>query len=76
MLASTGIGVLYGRKELLQAMQPSIGGGSAIASVTREGYSLLEAPDKFEPGTPNLVGVVSLLRALEYYESLGGIVRV
>lgn len=76
MMASTGIGILYGRKEHLEHMTPSRGGGSAISSVTREEYELMEAPDKFEPGTPNLVGIVSLLKALEYIETLGGSVAI
>lgn len=70
--AFTGIGVLFGKKAHLRSLTPGRGGGSAIESVTTHGYTLQGIPDKFEPGTPNLVGVVSLLKALEYLEHVWG----
>ncbi|MEY3197610.1 MAG: hypothetical protein RL023_176 [Candidatus Parcubacteria bacterium] len=71
LYAYTGIGVLYGKKSLLKHLSPSMGGGGMIDEVTTNGYSLQGLPDRFEAGTPNLVGVVSLLKALEYLELNG-----
>lgn len=70
--AFTGIGVLYGKAHHLRVLNPSRSGGSAIDTVTQDGFTLQGIPDKFEPGTPNLVGAVSLLKALEYIEMNGG----
>ncbi|MBY0522327.1 MAG: SufS family cysteine desulfurase [Gemmataceae bacterium] len=67
----TGIGVLYGKTELLEAMPPYQGGGDMIASVSfaKTTYNVL--PYKFEAGTPNIAGVVGLGAALEYVQALG-----
>jgi cysteine desulfurase/selenocysteine lyase len=67
----TGIGVLYGREELLQAMPPWQGGGDMIASVTFAKTTYAELPNKFEAGTPNIAGAVGLGAAIDYVESLG-----
>ncbi len=72
MWADTGIGILWGKKELLKAMVPSIGGGGAINFVHTDGFEVSGLPYRFEPGTPNLTGAVSLLTAIEYFESIGG----
>jgi cysteine desulfurase/selenocysteine lyase len=69
--APTGIGVLYGREALLQAMPPWQGGGDMIRTVSIEASTYNELPWKFEAGTPNITGAVGLGAALEYLESLG-----
>lgn len=75
IMADTGIGVLYGRKELLKPLSPAISGGGAINWVTKEAFAPAGLPYRFEPGTPNVVGAVSLLYACEYLESVGGYAR-
>jgi len=67
----TGIGVLYGRESLLQAMPPWQGGGEMILSVSIESSTYNELPAKFEAGTPNISGAVGLGAALEFVEGLG-----
>lgn len=67
----TGIGVLYGREELLAAMPPWQGGGDMILNVTFEHTTYNELPYKFEAGTPNISGAVGLGAAIDYVESLG-----
>jgi len=67
----TGIGVLYGRAELLESMPPYQGGGDMIASVTFEKTLYNEIPYKFEAGTPHIAGVVGLGAALDYVQSIG-----
>lgn len=67
----TGVGVLYGRKELLEAMPPYQGGGDMIASVSFEKTTYNELPYKFEAGTPNIEGVIGLGPALDYIQKVG-----
>jgi len=67
----TGIGVLYGREALLDAMPPWQGGGEMILSVSIESSTYNELPAKFEAGTPNISGAVGLGAALEYLQGLG-----
>jgi cysteine desulfurase/selenocysteine lyase len=67
----TGIGVLYGREALLDAMPPWQGGGDMILSVSYEKTTYNALPYKFEAGTPNIEGVVGLAAALEYVGSVG-----
>jgi cysteine desulfurase/selenocysteine lyase len=67
----TGIGVLYGKEELLQAMPPWQGGGDMILTVTFEKTTYNELPWKFEAGTPNISGAIGLAAAMDYVESLG-----
>ena len=67
----TGIGVLYGREELLREMPPWQGGGDMILTVTFERTTYNELPYKFEAGTPNISGAVGLGAAIDYVESLG-----
>jgi cysteine desulfurase/selenocysteine lyase len=67
----TGIGVLYGREAMLEAMPPFLGGGDMIASVTFEGSTWNDLPYKFEAGTPHIAGAVGLGAALDYIESVG-----
>ncbi|HEY3809540.1 MAG TPA: cysteine desulfurase [Steroidobacteraceae bacterium] len=67
----TGIGVLYGRESLLEAMPPWQGGGDMILSVSIESSTYNDLPAKFEAGTPNISGAVGLGAALEFVEGLG-----
>jgi len=67
----TGIGVLYGREALLEAMPPWQGGGDMIRSVTFEKTTFNDLPWKFEAGTPNMSGAVGLAAAMDYVDSLG-----
>jgi cysteine desulfurase/selenocysteine lyase len=76
MLGPTGIGVLYGKKELLEKMQPFQGGGEMIKEVAisqGEGCSIIlnDPPWKFEAGTPNICGAVGLAEAVKYLEAIG-----
>ena len=67
----TGIGVLYGRKELLEEMPPYQGGGDMISYVTFEKTAYNELPYKFEAGTPNIAGTLGLGAALDYVTNIG-----
>ncbi|HET7424046.1 MAG TPA: cysteine desulfurase [Gemmatimonadales bacterium] len=67
----TGIGVLYGRAELLQRMPPWQGGGGMIASVTLERSTWAEAPARFEAGTPPIAEAIGLAAALDYIDGIG-----
>ena len=71
LFGPSGIGVLYGRKELLDEMEPYHGGGEMIRSVTFEESTWAAVPHKFEAGTPHLAGVIGLGAAIDYVESLG-----
>ena len=67
----TGIGVLWGRAELLAAMPPMQGGGSMIDRVTFERTTYAPAPTRFEAGTPHIVGALGLHAAIDYVEGIG-----
>ncbi len=67
----TGIGVLYGKQELLQSMPTFLGGGDMIASVDRDGFVPAELPRKFEAGTPSIADAIGLGSAIEWMESIG-----
>jgi len=67
----TGIGVLYGREALLDAMPPYMGGGDMIRSVTFEKTTYADLPHKFEAGTPHIAGVVGLGAAVDYISGIG-----
>ncbi len=67
----TGIGALYGRHELLQAMPPWQGGGDMIRTVSFEGSTWADTPQRFEAGTPNIAGVVGLGAAIDYVLAAG-----
>lgn len=71
LMAPMGIGVLYGKKALLQKMPPFLRGGEMIDKVTREGAIYTELPHKFEAGTVNAAGAVGLAAAIEYMEQVG-----
>ena len=67
----TGIGALYGRQELLQAMPPYQGGGEMILSVGYEQTEFKPAPHRFEAGTPDISGPIGLLAAMDYLDAIG-----
>jgi len=71
LLGPMGIGVLWGRRELLDAMPPFLGGGEMILNVTKEGFTTNEVPWKFEAGTPMVAEAVGLAAAIDYLDELG-----
>ena len=71
MLASTGVGVCYGKQAILERMPAWQGGGSMIKTVTFDGFSLADLPHKFEAGTPAIAEIISMKPAIEYLESIG-----
>ena len=71
MLGPTGVGVLWGRSELLEAMPPFLGGGEMILQVTKDGFTTNELPHKFEAGTPAIAEIVGLGAAVDYLSTLG-----
>ncbi len=71
MLAPTGVGVLIGRKSLLDKMDPFLGGGEMIETVSMENSTWNKVPWKFEAGTPNIAQVIGLGAAIEYLDSIG-----
>lgn len=71
MYGPTGIGVLYGRRELLETMPPYQGGGEMIGHVSFTGSTWAELPYKFEAGTPDYVGAAAFSTAIDYLENLG-----
>ncbi len=71
MLAPMGIGVLWAKAELLDAMPPFLGGGEMILNVTKDGFTTNEIPWKFEAGTPMVAEAVGLGRAVDYLSDLG-----
>ena len=71
MLGPTGIGILYGRRELLEEMEPFISGGEMIRQVTLEGASWNDVPWKYEAGTPNIGDVIAFGAAVDYLTDIG-----
>ncbi len=71
LFGPTGVGVLYGKQALLEAMPPYQGGGDMIKMVTFEKTLYNELPNKFEAGTPNIAGVIGLGAAIDYVDSIG-----
>ena len=71
MLGPTGIGVLWGRQELLEAMPPFLGGGGMIRDVRKEGFVPSTLPWKFEAGTPPIAEAVGLGAAVDYLSRSG-----
>jgi cysteine desulfurase/selenocysteine lyase len=71
MFGPTGVGVLWGRRELLDKMPPYQGGGDMIESVTFEKTTYAQLPNKFEAGTPNIAGAIGLGAAIDYIQSIG-----
>jgi cysteine desulfurase/selenocysteine lyase len=71
MCGPTGIGVLYGRAEVLESLPPYQGGGEMIVSVALEKSVFKKAPHRFEAGTPNIAGAIGLAAAIHYIEEIG-----
>lgn len=71
MYGPMGIGVLYGKKELLDKFQPVVFGGGMVNGVTLETAKWGDLPEKFEAGTPNVVGAIGLAAAVEYIQDIG-----
>lgn len=71
MLGPTGIGVLWGKKELLTDLEPGFYGGGMISEVTLEGARYQQGIERFEPGTPNIAGAIGLGEAIAYLEAVG-----
>ncbi|MDE5684864.1 MAG: cysteine desulfurase [Muribaculaceae bacterium] len=71
MYGPTGIGILYGRRDLLDAMPPYQGGGEMIGHVSFSGTTWADLPYKFEAGTPDFIGAAALAKAIDYMENVG-----
>lgn len=71
MLGPSGVGVLYGKRELLEAMPPFMGGGGMIRRVTLEGFEPADLPARFEAGTPPIVAAIGLGVAIDYLQEIG-----
>ena len=71
MCGPTGIGGLYGREELLEAMDPYMGGGSMIGEVRLDGFTCAELPEKFEAGTPNIAHAIVFGVVVDYLSAVG-----
>ena len=71
MMGPSGVGVLWGRAELLEAMPPFLGGGSMIRRVKTDGFEPADIPTKFEAGTPPIVSAIGLGTAIDYLECIG-----
>src|SRR3989344_3172624 len=77
MLGPTGIGILYGKKEILENMPPFLAGGGMIKEVTLDKTTYLDLPHKFEAGTQNIAGAIALGAAIDYIKNIGmEIIRV
>ncbi len=71
MCGPTGMGVLWGRKDVLEDMPPYQGGGEMIEKVSRQSSTWAEVPHKFEAGTPNIAGAVGMAAAVDYLDGVG-----
>ncbi len=71
MYGPSGVGVIFGKKELLEAMPPYQGGGEMIESVSFEKTTYAELPFKFEAGTPDFIGIAALHQAIDFIENIG-----
>lgn len=71
MYGPTGVGVLYGKKQLLESMAPYQGGGEMIGHVSFEKTTFADLPFKFEAGTPDFVGIAAFAEAIDYMERIG-----
>jgi len=71
MLGPTGVGILYGKEDILNELPPYQGGGDMIKTVTFEKTTYNELPHKFEAGTPNIVGGIGLAAAIDYMNAIG-----
>ncbi|MBT4496637.1 MAG: cysteine desulfurase, partial [Gemmatimonadetes bacterium] len=71
LFGPTGVGILYGKRELLEEMPPYHGGGEMIRSVTFEKTTYNDLPNKFEAGTPNIAGGIAMEAAIDYVNAIG-----
>lgn len=71
MLGPSGVGILYGKEALLEAMPPFLGGGSMINEVRLDSFTSAELPAKFEAGTPPIAPAIAMSAAIEYLENIG-----
>jgi cysteine desulfurase/selenocysteine lyase len=71
MLGPTGVGILFGKREILEEMPPFIGGGDMIKEVHRQHTSFNDLPYKFEAGTPNIADVIGFGAAIDYLNDIG-----
>jgi cysteine desulfurase / selenocysteine lyase len=71
MLGPTGVGILYMREEIAESLPPLFGGGDMIESVRYDGFTANELPYKFEAGTPNIAGVITFAKAIEFLQMIG-----
>jgi cysteine desulfurase/selenocysteine lyase len=71
MLGPTGLGLLWGRKEVLEALPPYQGGGSMIETVSKDGITYMKSPWRFEAGTPHISGAIAFAEALKYLGAIG-----
>jgi cysteine desulfurase/selenocysteine lyase len=71
MYGPNGVGVLYGKRKLLEAMPPYQGGGEMISEVSFDGTTYADIPYKFEAGTPNIADVIALKPAIDFIQTLG-----
>ncbi len=76
MMAYTGIWWTYLKKDWIKKLSPMIAGWGTIEDVSITGHTFASGTDKFEAGTPNIIGAVSLLKAIEYIDSLGGMQKI
>jgi len=67
---------VYLKKDRVKKLSPMIAGGGTVEDVDTTSYRLHASVDKFEAGTPNIIGAISLLRAIEYIASIGGIQKI
>ena len=71
MYGPTGLGILYGKREKLEAMDPYQGGGEMISTVTLENSTYAGLPHKFEAGTPHVEGIIGFGAALKFINEIG-----
>ncbi|MCB1158888.1 MAG: aminotransferase class V-fold PLP-dependent enzyme, partial [Leptospiraceae bacterium] len=71
MLGPTGVGVLYGKENVLERMSPWMGGGDMILDVEKDRSTYADLPAKLEAGTPNIAGVIAFAEAIDYLEAVG-----
>ena len=71
MCGPTGIGILWGKKEILEKLEPGMYGGGMVAEITKEKLSWKDAPQRFEAGTPNIAGAIGLGKAVDFLENIG-----
>ena len=67
----TGVGLLYGKKEILSQMPPALGGGGMILNVSFDGTTYADIPERFEAGTPHIAGAIGMGAAMEYLQKVG-----